>query len=111
MRKGLLQPFELGDLRLANRMVMAPMTRNRAEVGGEVPRMMVTYYDLDRAERALREGAADLVAFGVPFLANPDLVRRHREDLPLNPARPETFYVGGAEGYLDYPHHPEAVPA
>jgi len=52
---------------------------------------------------AVAGGRADLVAFGRLFIANPDLVRRLREDLPLNEPRAETFYGGGAEGYTDYP--------
>jgi N-ethylmaleimide reductase len=60
-------------------------------------------YDREMAEAAVREGRADAVAFGVPFLANPDLVRRFREHAPLNAAHRETFYGGGAEGYIDYP--------
>jgi len=43
------------------------------------------------------------VAFGRPFIANPDLVRRLREDAPLNTPDPATFYGGGAKGYTDYP--------
>ena len=62
-------------------------------------------YDLTRAQTAIRSGAADLVAFGIPFLANPDLVRRYRENLPLNEANPSTFYGGSAAGYTDYPLH------
>ena len=60
-------------------------------------------YDLTRAQAALRGGAADLIAFGAPFLANPDLVRRYRDSLPLNAADPATFYGGGETGYVDYP--------
>lgn len=60
-------------------------------------------YDLARARRAIERGDADLVAFGVPFLANPDLVRRYRENLPLNRADPTTFYSGSETGYTDYP--------
>jgi len=52
---------------------------------------------------AVASGRADLVAFGRPFISNPDLVRRLRDDLPLNEPRVETFYGGGAEGYIDYP--------
>ncbi len=63
-------------------------------------------YDRARAQMALAGGAADLVAFGIPFLANPDLVRRYREDLPLNAPDPSTFYQGGETGYTDYPLHP-----
>jgi N-ethylmaleimide reductase len=60
-------------------------------------------YDLVRAQTAVRSGAADLVAFGIPFLANPDLVRRYRENLPLSAADPSTFYGGSEAGYTDYP--------
>ncbi|MBO6278454.1 MAG: alkene reductase, partial [Pseudomonas sp.] len=40
---------------------------------------------------------------GVPFIANPDLPARLKADAPLNEAHPETFYVNGAVGYIDYP--------
>lgn len=62
-------------------------------------------YDLVRAQTAVRGGAVDLVAFGVPFLANPDLVRRYRENLPLNKVDPSTFYGGSEAGYTDYPFY------
>jgi len=62
-------------------------------------------YDLVRAQTAVRNGAADLVAFGIPFLANPDLVRRYRHNLPLNAADPSTFYGGNETGYTDYPFY------
>jgi len=60
-------------------------------------------YDRAMALDAVARGEADLVAFGRPYIANPDLVRRLRDDLPL--ARPDTatFYGGGARGYTDYP--------
>ena len=54
---------------------------------------------------SVASGAADLIAFGVPFLANPDLVRRYRENLPLNAADPSTFYGGSEAGYTDYPFY------
>ena len=54
------------------------------------------------ANQALTQGV-DLVAFGRPFIANPDLVQRLREDAPLNPADRTTFYGGGEKGYTDYP--------
>lgn len=60
-------------------------------------------YDRDRADAAIRLGHADLVAFGASFLANPDLVRRYREGLPLNTIDKSTFYMGGETGYNDYP--------
>lgn len=55
------------------------------------------------AEQALLDKRGDLIAFGRPFLANPDLVARMREDAPLNTPDMETFYVPGAKGYTDYP--------
>lgn len=60
-------------------------------------------YDKHRAQEALVNGDADLVAFGAPFLANPDLVRRYRENLLLNKIDQSTFYGGDATGYTDYP--------
>jgi 2,4-dienoyl-CoA reductase-like NADH-dependent reductase (Old Yellow Enzyme family) len=51
----------------------------------------------------LQSGKVDAVAFGVPFIANPDLPARFAQDAPLNPARPESFYTSGAVGYIDYP--------
>ena len=60
-------------------------------------------YDAALAQRVVASGEADLVAFGRPYIANPDLVERLRDGAPL--ARPDqkTFYGGGAEGYTDYP--------
>ena len=55
------------------------------------------------AEQALREKRADLIAFGRPFLANPDLVARMRADAAMNAPDMATFYVPGAKGYTDYP--------
>jgi N-ethylmaleimide reductase len=60
-------------------------------------------YGRDTADAALARGEADLVSFGVPFLANPDLVRRFREGAPLNTPDRATFYTGGERGYTDYP--------
>jgi N-ethylmaleimide reductase len=55
------------------------------------------------AEAAIASGEADLVSFGAPFLANPDLPQRLAQDAPLNPPDPATFYGGDARGYTDYP--------
>ena len=57
----------------------------------------------DSAEAMLAAGDADLIAFGRFFIANPDLPERLRQNAPLNPYNRATFYLGGAEGYLDYP--------
>ena len=62
-------------------------------------------YDRALAEQALAHGA-DLVAFGRPFISNPDLVERLHRNAPLNPLVRETLYGGGAQGYTDYPFLP-----
>ncbi|MEI6705090.1 MAG: alkene reductase, partial [Deltaproteobacteria bacterium] len=60
-------------------------------------------YNRERAEIDLQSGAADLIAFGRPFISNPDLVARLKEGYPLAEADQTTFYSPGAEGYIDYP--------
>jgi N-ethylmaleimide reductase len=60
-------------------------------------------YDTTTANHALAHGQADAVAFGVPFIANPDLVYRLQTNAPLNTPDPVTFYTHGDNGYLDYP--------
>ncbi|AMZ71106.1 MULTISPECIES: alkene reductase [Pseudomonas] len=60
-------------------------------------------YDLDLATSRLIEDKADLIAFGRPFIGNPDLVERLRTGSPLSAFNPATLYGGGATGYIDYP--------
>jgi len=60
-------------------------------------------YDADSGAEAIEHGEADLIAFGVPFLANPDLVARYRTGAPLNAPDFATFYSSGPTGYTDYP--------
>lgn len=60
-------------------------------------------YTRELAMAAVADGKADLVAFGRPFISNPDLVRRLREGAPLNELQGDKLYGGGAEGYTDYP--------
>lgn len=57
------------------------------------------------------DDALDAVAFGVPFIANPDLVERLRRDAPFNKPDPTTFYGVGPEGYTDYPILADAEPS
>jgi N-ethylmaleimide reductase len=64
--------------------------------------------DRETALELRRTNAADLVAFGRPFISNPDLVQRLHLDAPLTPANYETFYGGGSKGYTDYPFLTEA---
>lgn len=58
---------------------------------------------LDRAHAMIGEGLIDLAAFGQPFIANPDLVRRLADGLPLATPDRDTYYGGGLKGYVDYP--------
>lgn len=60
-------------------------------------------YDKARAEKSLAASHADLVAFGRPFVANPDLPNRLSENVPLASFDPSTLFGGGAEGYTSYP--------
>ncbi len=60
-------------------------------------------YTVERAEEALAKGWADLIAFGRPFIANPDLPQRLRQGMALNAPDKATFFGGGAEGFTDYP--------
>ncbi|MEQ8558418.1 MAG: alkene reductase [Henriciella sp.] len=60
-------------------------------------------YDRALAIEHVESGKADAIAFGRPFIGNPDLVERLKQDAPLNESNQETWYGGGAEGYTDYP--------
>ena len=60
-------------------------------------------YERERAEADLKSGAADLIAFGRPYIANPDLVEQMRLGAELAAPDDTTFYTPGEEGYTDYP--------
>jgi N-ethylmaleimide reductase len=66
-------------------------------------------YDRPRADHAIASGKADLVSFGAPYVANPDLVERFALGAPLNHPDPSSFYGGDERGYIDYPFLDEAV--
>lgn len=73
----------------------------KAEFGGHyIANEAFTY---EHAQAWLSAGQADAVAFGVPFIANPDLPARFKANAPLNEVRREYFFAGGASGYTDYP--------
>jgi 2,4-dienoyl-CoA reductase-like NADH-dependent reductase (Old Yellow Enzyme family) len=61
------------------------------------------------ASQVLAGSEAEAVAFGVPFLANPDLPERFHQNAPLNQPDPSTFYAPGSKGYTDYPFLPLPV--
>ncbi|MGL1864203.1 MAG: alkene reductase [Pseudodesulfovibrio sp.] len=60
-------------------------------------------YDAKTGESAIESGLADSIAFGIPFICNPDLVERYKNGSPLSPPDIPTFYSPGPEGYTDYP--------
>lgn len=66
-------------------------------------------YDFERAQKILTDGVLDAVAFGTPYIANPDLVQRFRSGAPLNTLHPESFYKGTTQGYTDYPFMEKAA--
>ncbi len=88
------RPFDYAALKAAYR-----------QAGGKGAWMVNNGLDKPLAEEAVAQGA-DLVAFGRPFIANPDLVERLRRGAPLNEGDRPTFYGGGAKGYTDYPRLP-----
>ncbi len=85
------RPFDYAALKAAYR-----------DAGGKGAWMVNNGYDKALAEKAVKEGD-DLIAFGRTYIANPDLVRRLREDAPLAKPDKNTFYGGGEHGYTDYP--------
>src|ERR1700748_1285703 len=68
-------------------------------------------YDFELANKVLSADEADLIAFGKPFLANPDLVERLKRGAPLNAPDKATFYGGGAKGNTGYPVPGESLQA
>lgn len=73
------------------------------KAGGKAAWMVNNGYDRQLALDVVAGGQADLVAFGKPFIANPDLVERLKTNAPLNTPQQQSFYGGGATGYTDYP--------
>jgi 2,4-dienoyl-CoA reductase-like NADH-dependent reductase (Old Yellow Enzyme family) len=98
---------ELGKRRLAFICVRESLGEKRigpqlkAAFGGRY--MANEKFTRTTASQVLAAREADAVAFGVPFLANPDLPERVRLNAPLNAPDPSTFYAPGARGYTDYP--------
>lgn len=106
---------ELGKLRLAYIHVVDHSSMGAPEVTDSVKSKIQKAFDgpiiasggfddVIKAEKVIEEGKGDLVAFARPFLANPDLVYRLENGLPLNQPDHETFYTPGAKGYTDYPN-------
>ncbi|EJF89374.1 alkene reductase [Bartonella tamiae] len=73
------------------------------DAGGQGAWMVNNGYTGDMAQDAVQSGYADLVSFGKPFIANPDLVERIKQKAPLNKLDETTLYGGDEKGYTDYP--------
>lgn len=108
---------ELNTIPLAYLHVIEPLPdhpnfKNQAGVAPTLPVLREIYngtiivnggYGKEQGEDAIARDQADLVAFGVPYLANPDLAERFKMNAPLNPPDMDTFYGGDEKGYTDYP--------
>ena len=86
---------------------VSPMMRPR--YSGKI--ILNSDYDGPKARARMAEGIADGIAFGRPFISNPDLVHRIAIGALLAPGDVDTFYSGGAAGYVDYPTLDEAKAA
>ncbi len=60
-------------------------------------------YGAETGAAAIQNTGVDAIAYGIPFIANPDLVERFKQNAPLNDADPTTFYTHERQGYVDYP--------
>lgn len=103
---------QLSDLGIAYLHVISPSDRYAKEFGDLYTRMRRAFagplilagnYNRERAEEDIRQGKADLVAFGRPFISNPDLVERIKFGAALAEPDGATFYTADARGYTDYP--------
>ncbi len=113
---------KLNDYKLAYLHLMNPMApiddypQMVADVAGvfaplyKGTRMLNSGYTRESGNELIAAGGAELISYGKPFLANPDLPERFAREAALNPHNEATFYGGGAEGYTDYPAL-EATPA
>ncbi len=81
----------------------APFDYQALRERAKAPWMVNNGYDRQMALDAVASGAADVVAFGRPYISNPDLVERLQSNAALQAVDRKTLYGGGAEGYIDYP--------
>jgi N-ethylmaleimide reductase len=99
----IIEPRVKGNVLIAEGQGHIATTRLREIFTGNI--IAAGGFEPDTAEAAVRSGDADLVAFGRYFVANPDLPKRIRLGLPLNPYDRDTFYTFDARGYTDYPFY------
>ncbi|MBS7707834.1 alkene reductase [Chelatococcus asaccharovorans] len=100
----LIEPSVSGDgSRRTAKGDQAPDVLKIAHAAFSGPIIACADYDRARADATLKNGCADLIAFGRPFISNPDLVERMRDGIPAAPWDRSTFYTRGEKGYTDYP--------
>lgn len=90
-------PFLPPEMEVPER--MTPALRERFDG----PLIINGGHTFESGYEAVQTDGADLIAYGTPFIANPDLVERFRQGAELNPPDPDTFYGGDEKGYTDYP--------
>jgi len=66
---------------------------------------VLSRYTAEKAQQTLDDGLADMIAFGRPYVANPDLVNQIKQGYPLADPVPETLFGGAATGLIDYPEY------
>jgi len=104
-----LNDLRIGYLHMIERvgepMLVAPEDRLAPSIREIFKRTLILNggYDAEKGNEAIRNGLADLIAFGTLFLANPDLPERFRKSAALNAPDIKTFYAGEERGYIDYP--------
>lgn len=107
---------KLGELKIGYLHIVEPTTGDHQRLVSEAEPLVTLLrqafggtfmlngdYDKESGNAAIASGAADLISFGIPFIANPDLVKRYAENAPLNTPDQSTMYGGNANGYTDYP--------
>ncbi|MRX07875.1 alkene reductase [Pseudoduganella sp. FT25W] len=95
----LREPPPDGSFGVGETLPLAPLLRPAFKG----PLLLNSDFDVARAEHDLRAGVGDAIAFGRPFIANPDLPRRIAQGLPLAPDDRDTWFTQEALGYTDYP--------
>ena len=105
----LLDPIQIGEIHLPNRVIMSPRTRLRGTPEHIPTQLMAEYYaQRSGAGLIISEGIPVIpqgvaVAFGQLFIANPGLPARFSSNASLNVPDPSTFFTPGPYGYTDYP--------
>lgn len=106
--------INLGLQKLAYLHIVDHIAMGASPVGDELRMKMETVFggtvivsgglDIPKAEEALQNNYGELASFGRPFISNPDLVSRLKQNIPLAESDQDTYYTTGEKGYTDYPN-------